>query len=111
MVKPSVVPKTTVKAQSKSLFSDDEDSQVCFYFKKNIFFVNCKSENFITMFFLLHFFLSFFFLPKIFPTVPKSQSKPEGPAQNKPSKAAISIFDDDDEEEVSVSRSSSKIWN
>lgn len=63
------------------------------------------------MFFLLHFFLFFFFLPKIFPTVPKSQSKPEGPAQNKPSKAAISIFDDEEEEEVSVSRSSSKIWN
>ncbi|XP_053477043.1 WASH complex subunit 2 isoform X2 [Ictalurus furcatus] len=62
VVKPSVVPKTTAKAQSKSLFSDDEDSQ-------------------------------------IFPTVPKSQSKPEGPAQNKPSKAAISIFDDEEEEE------------
>lgn len=52
---------------------------------------------------------SFAFLPlsKIFPTVPKSQSKPEGPAQNEPNKATISIFDDD-EEEVSVSRSSAK---
>ncbi|KAF4090256.1 hypothetical protein AMELA_G00049900 [Ameiurus melas] len=37
--------------------------------------------------------------PQIFPTLPKSQSKPEGPAQNKPSKTAISIFDDEEEEE------------
>lgn len=28
VVKPSVAPKTTEKVQSKSLFSDDEDSQV-----------------------------------------------------------------------------------
>ncbi|XP_058241911.1 WASH complex subunit 2A isoform X2 [Hemibagrus wyckioides] len=63
VVKPSVAPKTTEKVQSKSLFSDDEDSQ-------------------------------------IFPTVPKSQSKPEGPAQNKPNKATISIFDDDEEEDL-----------
>ncbi|KAB5581811.1 hypothetical protein PHYPO_G00179930 [Pangasianodon hypophthalmus] len=63
VVKPSVAPKTTEKVQSKSLFSDDEDSQ-------------------------------------IFPTVPKSQSKPEGPVQNKPSKATISIFDDEEEEDL-----------
>ncbi|XP_047668068.1 WASH complex subunit 2C isoform X3 [Tachysurus fulvidraco] len=62
LVKPSVAPKTTEKAQSKSLFSDDEDSQ-------------------------------------IFPTLPKSQSKPEGPAPKRPSKATISIFDDEEEEE------------
>ncbi|XP_060781770.1 WASH complex subunit 2 isoform X2 [Neoarius graeffei] len=36
---------------------------------------------------------------QIFPPVPKSQSKPEGPELHKPSKATISIFDDDDEEE------------
>ncbi|KAK3573835.1 hypothetical protein QTP86_032902 [Hemibagrus guttatus] len=62
VVKPSVAPKTE-KVQSKSLFSDDEDSQ-------------------------------------IFPTVPKSQSKTEGPSQNKPNKATISIFDDDEEEDL-----------
>ncbi|TTG62689.1 WASH complex subunit 2 [Bagarius yarrelli] len=63
VLKSSVAPKTTEKAQSKSLFSDDED-------------------------------------PQIFPTVTKSQSKPDGSAQNKPSKAAISIFDDDEEEDL-----------
>lgn len=50
---------------------------------------------------------AYYHFPKIFPTLPKSQSKPEGPAPNRPSKASISIFDDE-EEEVSASRSSSK---
>lgn len=52
----------------------------------------------------------FLLLPKIFPAVPKSQLKPEGPVQSKPSKATVSIFDDEEEEEeVSVRRSSFKI--
>lgn len=59
---------------------------------------------------LLCMLFAFLLLPKIFPTVPKSQSKPEGPVQSKPSKATISIFDDE-EEEVSASRSSFKIRN
>lgn len=32
VLKPPVAPKTTEKVESKNLFSDDEDSQVCFYF-------------------------------------------------------------------------------
>lgn len=73
--------------------------------------LNCKSINFLhCLFFMKCFSFAFLLLPKIFPTVPKSQSKPEGPVQRKPNKATISIFEDD-EEEVSVSRSSFKIWN
>lgn len=107
VAKPSVAPKTMNKVQSKNLFSDDEDSQVCFYYFYFPPVCVCVCEKFYHRVFLLHFFL-----PKIFPPVPKSQSKPEGPEQHKPSKATISIFDDDDEEEeeeVSVSISSSKI--
>ncbi|KAI5108141.1 WASH complex subunit 2 isoform X2, partial [Silurus meridionalis] len=37
---------------------------------------------------------------QIFPTVPKSHSKPEGKVQNKPSKTAVSLFADDEEEDL-----------
>ncbi|XP_056148378.1 WASH complex subunit 2 isoform X3 [Lampris incognitus] len=48
---------------------------------------------------------------QMFPTIPKSQSKPESTSQAKVSKAPLSIFDDDDEEEdlfASVAKSKPK---
>lgn len=37
-------------------------------------------------------------LLQIFPTIPKSQSKPEPTSQSKTSKAPLSLFDDEEEE-------------
>ncbi|XP_031434739.1 WASH complex subunit 2 isoform X3 [Clupea harengus] len=62
-IKPAASKPLEKKAQSRGLFSDDEDSQ-------------------------------------IFPSMTKSQSKPEPTTQAKLSKAAPSIFDDEDEEDL-----------
>ncbi|KAJ8248588.1 hypothetical protein GJAV_G00243600 [Gymnothorax javanicus] len=64
VAKPS--PKPTVKAQSRGLFSDDEDAQ-------------------------------------LFPSTAKPQTRPEPSVQGKPSKAALSIFDDEEEEDLFMS--------
>ncbi|KAK1791585.1 hypothetical protein P4O66_013589, partial [Electrophorus voltai] len=75
--KPSAAMKPAEKSQSRSLFSDDEDSQ-------------------------------------IFPTIPKSHSKPEAPTRSKGRKTLLSIFnddgddDDDDEEDLFSSVPKSK---
>ncbi|KAF7650000.1 hypothetical protein LDENG_00132330 [Lucifuga dentata] len=61
----------TQKAQSRGLFSDDEDAQ-------------------------------------IFPSIPKSQSKPEPTSQGKISKAPVSLFDDEEEEDLFASAAKSK---
>ncbi|XP_063047847.1 WASH complex subunit 2 isoform X2 [Engraulis encrasicolus] len=71
-IKPAAVTKPVEKkAQSRGLFSDDEDSQ-------------------------------------IFPSMTKSQSKPEPTTQVKTSKAASSIFDDEEEEDLFSSASKPK---
>ncbi|XP_068597002.1 WASH complex subunit 2 [Brachionichthys hirsutus] len=43
-----------------------------------------------------------------FPTIPKSQSKPESTSQGKPSKAPVSLFDDEEEEDLFVSAAKSR---
>ncbi|CAJ1067657.1 hypothetical protein EPR50_G00178570 [Xyrichtys novacula] len=63
--------KPTPKPQSRSLFSDDEDTPA-------------------------------------FPTIPKSQSKPEPTSQNKSSKAPLSLFDDEEDEDLFASAAKSK---
>ncbi|XP_071382680.1 WASH complex subunit 2A isoform X7 [Centroberyx affinis] len=45
---------------------------------------------------------------QIFPTIPKSQSKPEPTSQGKIGKASLSIFDDDEEEDLFASAAKSK---
>ncbi|XP_059215596.1 WASH complex subunit 2 isoform X2 [Centropristis striata] len=63
--------KQTPKAQTRGLFSDDEDTQGS-------------------------------------PTIPKSQSKPEPASLGKSSKAHLSLFDDEEEEDLFASASKSK---
>lgn len=63
--------KQTQKAQTRGLFSDDEDTQG-------------------------------------FPTIPKSQSKPEPTSLGKASKAPLSLFDDEEEEDLFASAAKSK---
>ncbi|GLD65051.1 SMC5-SMC6 complex localization factor protein 2-like isoform X3, partial [Lates japonicus] len=45
---------------------------------------------------------------QIFPTIPKSQSKPEPTSQSKTSKAPLSLFDDEEEEDLFASAAKSK---
>ncbi|XP_071770230.2 WASH complex subunit 2 isoform X2 [Centroberyx gerrardi] len=45
---------------------------------------------------------------QIFPTIPKSQSKPEPTSQGKIGKASLSIFDDEEEEDLFASAAKSK---
>ncbi|XP_029962354.1 WASH complex subunit 2 isoform X2 [Salarias fasciatus] len=45
---------------------------------------------------------------QVFPTIPKSQSKPEPTSQRKSSKATLSLFDDEEEEDLFASAAKSK---
>lgn len=45
-----------------------------------------------------NYILYLFLLPQVFPTISKSQSKPEPTSQSKTSKAPLSLFDDEEEE-------------
>ncbi|KAG8000113.1 WASH complex subunit 2 [Nibea albiflora] len=45
---------------------------------------------------------------QVFPTIPKSQSKPEPTSQSKTSKAPLSLFDDEEEEDLFASAAKSK---
>ncbi|KAM9847428.1 WASH complex subunit 2A [Aulostomus maculatus] len=46
---------------------------------------------------------------QVFPTIPKSQSKPEPTSQGKTGKAPLSLFDDEEEEDLFASTAKSKV--
>ncbi|XP_072292343.1 WASH complex subunit 2 isoform X2 [Eucyclogobius newberryi] len=95
-------PQPAQKPQSRGLFSDDEDTQngIAPEVEKSSAKPPVKSES--------GGLFSDDEDAQILPSVPKSQSKPETLSQTKTKKPALSLFDDEEEEDLFASATKSK---